>query len=226
MGNKIFVSYKYGDQDVAPLKDAMPERYSPTTVRHYVDELQDLLSFGDHINKGENDNESLDGFKDSTIASKLRDKIFDSSITIVMVSPNMKDPNVPEGDQWIPWEISYSLKEHSRNGRTSQANAIIAVVLPDRSNSYEYFMQAHNCCAGGCTTIHRQKTFAILGQNMFNPASPAYKGCGQGKTIFTGDYSYITSVRWDLFTDNMDHYLNNAIRLNDKIHEFEIIKTV
>ncbi|MVX37293.1 TIR domain-containing protein, partial [Myroides sp. LoEW2-1] len=142
MGRKVFVSYKYGDTQVQDLNIYEENWFGQnvkvqTKVRHYVNELSEILDKEDHIYKGEDDGQSLADFSDEYIASALRDKIYDSSITIILVSKGMKTYH-SEKDQWIPWEISYSLKEYARGGRTSLSNGIIAVVLPDQWGSYEY----------------------------------------------------------------------------------------
>ena len=144
MGRKIFISYKYKDTNVRQMYHIWYSQKRNTRVRDYVDKLQELIG-EDNINKGEKDGEDMSVLEDATIQSVLGDKIYDSSITLVLISPNMKDPSLSETDQWIPWEISYSLREQSREGRTSKTNAVMAIVLPDANNSYDYYIQEHTC---------------------------------------------------------------------------------
>jgi hypothetical protein len=221
MGKKIFVSYKYGDNSVYPLSEI-----SNTTVRHYVDYLQSILDSEDHINKGEADGEDLSNFQDETIWSKLRNKIYDSSITIVMISKNMREAWKLDKDQWIPWEISYSLKEHSRGDRTSQTNAILAVVIPDEYGSYNYFMEKKICCTNGCTLYYNHSLFGILKANMFNVKSPNMYTCQNSTNIYNGYFSYIHCVRWDDFIQSVNHYLDIVININSNKDDYEIHKTV
>ena len=136
---KIYTSYKYRDTSVRSLLGI-----HNATVRQYVDLLQSQLDTHEHINKGEEDNEDLSTLSENRIAELLYERIYDSTITIVLISKNMME-NKHEKDQWIPREISYSLTEHSRGGRTSHTNAILAVVIPDENSSYEYFIQHSNC---------------------------------------------------------------------------------
>lgn len=155
MGRKVFISYKYGDTSVQRLNRT--PWYQLTKVRDYVDELQELFAEEDQINKGELDGEDLSSFKDETIKSKLRDKIYDSSVTVVLISPGMKEIWKAESDQWIPWEISYSLREATRGDRTSRRNGVLAVVLPDSNGLYSYMMEDKTCCKSGCTLLHTEK---------------------------------------------------------------------
>lgn len=227
MSRKIFVSYKYADTDVRPLDSV--EMFGITTrARHYVDVLESLLDINDHIYKGENDNESLAGFKDTTIESKLRDKIFDSGVTIVLISKNMKDPSLSENDQWIPWEISYSLKEMTRGDRTSRTNAMLGVVLPDSNGSYHYMIQ--NLCSNGCRSWQTQTLFGILGKNMFNRKQPNTYICpshNNGGAVHNGDdHSYIHPIEWDKFITDVNGYINLATQLNDNIDDYNITKIV
>lgn len=149
MGHKIFVSYKYADDQVANLAGQ-----SNSTVRNYVDELESYFDSSSHIYKGESSGEDLSQLDEETIWSKLRDRIFDSTMTIVFISPGMKVSGAKEKDQWIPWEVSFSLRTASRkreNGEqyTSSPNAMLAVVLPDVNGSYDYFLEKKNCCTEG-----------------------------------------------------------------------------
>ncbi len=218
MGKKIFVSYKYSDANVR----AFTGNYS-TTVRDYVDVLQSKLDVSDHIYKGEDDGEDLSSLEDSTIGSKLGDKIFDSTVTIVLVSKGMKETYVAEKDQWIPWEISYSLREQKREGKTSKTNAMLAVVLPDSLGQYDYFLQHNAEC--NSTTYMTNVLFEILRENMFNIKQPETRPCN-GNTIYSGYFSYIYCVTWDIFINDINRYIDISLEIWRKRDEYNIRKNV
>ncbi len=135
MGRKVFVSYKYTDNDV----EALPNVTPPTWPCDYVDYIQKHVLDPKDVYKGEDSNEDISWMPEDAIWEHLKDKIYDSTITIVLISPNMKEPGRWERSQWIPWEISYSLRETTRRDRTSHNNALLAVILPDKQGSYEYY---------------------------------------------------------------------------------------
>jgi hypothetical protein len=227
MGRKVFVSYKYSDSQVQDLniyEDSFFGRIKvQTTARHYVDKLTDILEGDDHIYKGEDDDESMESLADSTIGSKLGDKIFNSSVTIVLISKGMKNPFLPESEQWIPWEISYSLKQQDRQGQKSKTNGVMALVLPDEIGSYSYYITSDPEC--DCRMLNTGILFTILSANMFNVKSPNRTVCN-GKWIYHGDYSYIDSVKWSDFVVKPSKYIDKAIELRDRKDEFELRKNI
>lgn len=111
MGRKVFVSYKFSE--------AAGTR----------DKIITALSGDGSYYKGEKGYVALD-YADSTMKQYLGSKIFDSTVTVVIISPNVNQ------SRWVEWEIRYSLEIHTRNDRTSGRNGIVCVIQkqPDYSS--------------------------------------------------------------------------------------------
>lgn len=137
MGRKVFVSYKYKDKDVKALPGIEPF----TWARDYVDYIAEHLVESGNVYKGEDNTEDLSDRSESYIWEHLKEKIYDSSVTIVLISPNMREVGKWQRSQWIPWEIAYSLRETTRSDHTSHNNAILAVILPDKNGNYSYYQK-------------------------------------------------------------------------------------
>jgi len=207
MGNKVFISYKYADKSVQELSSTL--FWEKTTPRHYVDIIQDkLLPKYGHINKGETDNESLEDFKDAAIRTKLSDKIFDSTITLVLLSPNMKEEGYfapDEKDQWIPWEVSYALRKKNRSDKISHPNAVLAIILPDQNGSYEYAKSSNF-------------GFEIISNNR-NNLLYSYP-----QTTLTGNCSnsYILRCTWAQFLSQFEGWIKASIEIRQNIDKYQL----
>lgn len=231
MGHKIFVSYKYADNDVYNILGS--GYWGFCTARDYVDIIEKILGESDDIYKGESDGEDLSQLADETIWSKLKDRIYDSSITIVILSKGMKENQKEERYQWIPQEISYSLRETPRKNKngdsiTSHTNALLAVVLPDRTGDYSYFMESKSCCSSGCTYYYKQSPliFNIMRGNLFNQKKPNSDICTNNSTIYHGDYHYMLCVKWSDFENDMSTYIEKALDIQAKKDEYNVQKTI
>lgn len=228
MGKNVFVSYKYADtlvndlnkRDLKIIGGQLQFVPRKTRVRDYVDLLQEKLG-KDHTNLGEKDGESLEDFSDEKIESELKKKIYRSSVTIVMISKGMKDPSKKESEQWVPWEISYSMRVVKREDSTSLMNAVLGIVLPDENNSYEWYYTENKKC--DCITHHYGQLFQILKSNMFNILEPTIRYCDDVK-INEGEFSFIKTVKWVDFNLNHNYYIDKAIEIRDnaKLYDTKI----
>ena len=221
MGRKVFVSYKYWDTEVQHLSN-MGWRET-TKVRDYVDILEAKIGH-DNIYCGEKDGEDLDGYSEDYIWNKLRDKIFPTTVTVVLISPGMKEENRRDKSQWIPWEIRYSLREHTRS-YTSHTNGIVAVVLPDKNGSYDYMIEMKSCGSCHCRVLKTEKLFWILQKNIFNKIDKEKKNCSLGDDVYTGECGYIKLVKWSDFIVNdtmMNFYIEEAADKIARKAEFDL----
>lgn len=110
MARKTFISYKYSD---------VVEGKSNNLRDRIIAKLGDASRFY----RGENGySQDLSSRSANYIQTKLKDMIRDTSVTIVILSPNMKFSN------WMNWEISYSLTEITRENRTSLTNGVVCIV--------------------------------------------------------------------------------------------------
>lgn len=217
----MFVSYKYYDGSVA----ALPGIYGRTIVRDYVDVLVEKLERLNYISKAERTDEDLSEYSEYTIEDSLYDLIWDSSVTIILISPRMKEPGKREKMQWIPWEVSYSLRNVSKGGRVSHRNAVLAVVLPDANGKYDYAIESHTCSNTCRCNLWKTNTFFyVIKKNMFNLNDRAKHqiSCAEGSAVYRGACSYIDLVRWKDFVADIKGYIDAAIDRKNHINDYDI----
>lgn len=229
MARKVFVSYKYKDESVAKLKEIYYDETKEgaeairwnTRVRDYVDVLQKKIGV-DNINLGEKDGESLNDFSDQQIETQLKQRIRQCSITIVMISKGMKEAGKSEKEQWIPWEISYSLRKVPTGGNTKQMNAVLGVVLPDETGSYDWYYTESSSC--NSIYHHTEKLFKILRDNMFNIRQKEFRECNGRKIYMNDKPSLIETVKWEDFryNENYNHYIEEAIQIKENAELYDV----
>lgn len=135
--------------------------------------------------------------KEETIKKALADMMYDTSVTIVILSPNMRESG------WIEWEVQYCLKKIPRKGRTSQRNGLVGVI---KKVDGDYSWLKYKTEDGG-VKYHSEKLPEIINKNRYN-SNPEIKGNNGFWDWLNG--SYITFVEEDEFLRNPKKYIDNA----------------
>lgn len=236
MGHKIFISYKYKDDNVCQtIENHLTEQKkgSRLTARDYVDVLEKYIEEkSSHEYKGEEDDEPLNDKSEEWIWEKLKDDMFDSTLTIVLISPNM-DNGSSEREQWIPWEIQYSLSNKTRTNNAgnqvrSHTNAMLAIVLPDRNNSYTYYFEHKTCCPSGCRLNKTDRLFPILRKNTFNQTKDEnVRICLMNDKIYSGGmHSYIPFYKWKDVNnkESLESAIQHAYDIQSQEEKYDICR--
>lgn len=209
---KVFVSYKYSD--------VVEGRENSFNFR---DKLIEDLGDNGLIHKGE-DGESYDlsDYTNQQIVSKIGPYVKNSSTTLVLLSPNAKH------SEWIPWEISRSLKKRAyKNEANMTRNGIIGVYLPlnqlgipEQGGSYDFYRYRNSC---GTITHHTDKLPEMIKDNSFNLRGGSFQ-CSNGccdEVYNSEDGSYIELIEWDEFINHKEKYIARAWKRRNNFDDYE-----
>jgi hypothetical protein len=243
---KVFISYKYGDDQVWQGLDqkfwaeetdkdtGVITKETKATGRAYVNLLEAVMG-KENILKGEKQDESLKGKTEDQIWETLKPRVHDSSVTLVLISRGMKDFFEPEAEQWMPNEIRYSLWQVPRGEKTSATNALLGVIVPDRNGSYGYIYEKSSCSDCGHIKVLNHKTnphlFNILRGNIFNRKNDNGNTC-QGaycsSTIYDGDHSYLHLLTMEEFLKDRKYqdHIDKALQIKENKDSYWVEKTM
>lgn len=186
MAHKTFISYKYSE------------------ARELRDRIIDALGDDSTYYKGEDGfSDDMSSLKAETIKKRLSDMIYDTTVTIVVISPHMKQSN------WIDWEIEYSLKAISRDGVTSRSNGIVGVLM-EVDGSCDWIRNTHHNEDGCVSSSYNENyLYDIISSNRFNQDPKVY-ACTKCQTVDALTGSYVAFVKESDFMNDPNIYVDNA----------------
>ena len=186
MAHKTFISYKYSE------------------AQRLRDNIIEALGDDATYYRGEtSDSPDLTDTSTENIKKNLKDMMHGTSVTIVIISPNMKK------SKWIDWEIEYCLKNITRKDRTSHTNGVVGVIMK-LNGGYDWF-KATSTNSDGCSSskYKEELVYDIINNNRFNQ-NPKKYCCNVCKTVDALTGSYIAYVEEETFLQNPTKYIDNA----------------
>lgn len=200
MARKTFISYKYSEAQ--GLRDSIIQK----------------LGKDSQFYQGEtSDSSDLTDTKTENIKKTLTDMMHGTSVTIVVVSPNIKQ------SRWIDWEIEYCLKEITRQDRTSKTNGIVCVIQKVNGN-YNWFKSVSQK-ADGCSSFSYSDhlVYDIINKNRYNQ-NPKKYNCNTCKTVDALTGSYISFVEEETFLADPQKYIENAFGKSEDVDGYVLTK--
>lgn len=187
MARETFIAYKYSEAQY--IRDEI------------IKKLGDDASYyqGETAESPDLTSETVEHIKEA-----LKNMIFGTSVTIVIISPNLNK------SKWVDWEIQYSLKEYKRGSFKSRTNGIVGVVMKV-NGSYDWLIST-NQNPDGCSTrfIDNSLLYNIIKDNRFNLITDDKYSCTTCKTFDQLNGSYISLIEQDRFLNDPQHFIENA----------------
>ena len=188
MSHKTFISYKYSEAQ--NLRDRIIKALDEDAL-YYQGETSDSPDLTDTTTEN--------------IKKNLADMMYNTSVLIVIISPNMKK------SEWIDWEIEYCLKEITRKDRTSCTNGVVGVIMKVNGGYswFKSFKQYSDNCTCNVAQYKECLVYDIIKKNRHNQNPKQYK-CSDCQCIDALYGSYISYVEEDAFLENPSKYIENA----------------
>ncbi|QIA87670.1 TIR domain-containing protein [Lactobacillus johnsonii] len=191
---KTFISYKYSES--RDIRDRILQALGPEATKFYRGETAESPDLTD--------------FTTDTIKNHLKDMIYNTSVTILIISPHMKESN------WISWELEYALKNQKRGDIYSHSNGIVGVIANQWDNGAWFKQNEYRI---GNRLIQHSCLPDIVVKNRMNK-----------KNRFSINYdsvnseSYISMVSENTFLSDPQYYIESAYEKSQRLDEFYIIK--
>ncbi|WP_038908385.1 TIR domain-containing protein [Dickeya oryzae] len=201
MARETFISYKYSEAQ--GLRDDILKKLGDA-AKYYRGETAD--------------SPDISNTTVGNIKKKLKDMIFGTSVTILIVSPEMIN------SKWIDWEIKYSMRAVKRDESTSRCNGIVGVIMKI-NDGYDWLVSKETN-DDGCIvrSIKNKKLLKIVNENRYNLITENHFSCPNCKTYSQLDGSFISLIDEDDFLENSDKYIENAFDKAKKIKDYNIVK--
>ncbi len=204
MATKVFISFRFSDGK--ELKDELIELFDSST---------EVINRSEDVDRSE--------MSEDTIQEYLYEKLKNTSVTIVILTPEAVDYRKNfwgEYDDWLYDELRYSLEDRISN----RTNGVIALYTDD-SESLILKRSSHTCNKCNETSTCRTLTnFDNLARkNMLN-VKEKYKA-NKCDNLYDDDKdSYISLVHFDDFKKDYEKYINSAKEKRDRKEEFRLAK--
>ncbi|MGT2910770.1 TIR domain-containing protein [Streptococcus cameli] len=203
MATKVFISFRFSDGK--EIKDELVDLF---------DESTEVINRSEDVDRSQ--------MSEDTIQEYLYEKLKDTSVTVVLLTPKAVDynKNCGEYDDWLYDELRYSLEDRTDN----RTNGVVAVYTNDAKdmlleNSSHYCSQCQQ--TKSCRTL---KPFENLARkNMLN-IKPSYKKNPCNDLYDDNHDSYISLVSLEDFKRDYTKYINNAKDKRKRTNEFNLCK--
>ena len=197
MANKVFISFRFSDGN--EIKEALVNKF----------EKLDYI-----INKSENENRSE--MSDETIQKYLYDKLKDTSLTVVLITPQAVEHNLDylgNIDDWMYDEIRYSLEDRMGN----RTNAMIMVYTEDAKDLVIADQNTDVTVVSNFFNLARKNMMNVKSDKKLEPRHGLYNSL---------EDSYVSLVSYDLFLEDPKKYTDNAISKRDRKDDFNLVKSL
>lgn len=198
MANKVFISFRFNDGN--EYKEFLSLKFRELDYT---------------IDVSENEDRSM--MSEDAIKRYLYGKLRNSSITIVILTPNAinyQRNRYGKIDDWLYDELRYSLEDREGN----RTNGVIALYTPSAKDLLiKYNPLNHTDEINYFNNLVRKNMLNVKDRYKYNPKPGIYNKL---------EDNYISLVPFNDFIDHPKKYINNALNKRGRIDHFKITKHI